>query len=119
VFSTLIENSAIFELVTPPTLALVVFRLVPPGVSQNEAYRNDPQVIKKLNSLNLQLHDHTSQLFLTRTDLGGNICIRISTGGYRTEERHVKAAFEVLEKAGNELLALHEPSSSNGSVAAA
>ncbi|PVF98969.1 aromatic-L-amino-acid decarboxylase [Serendipita vermifera] len=116
-FSTLIKNSPIFELAAPPTLALVVFRLIPPNISQNEAYKNDLQMIKKLNSLNLQLHETTSQLFLTRTDLGGNICIRISTGGYRTEERHVRAAFEVLERAGSELLALDTQTSKSGHAA--
>jgi aromatic-L-amino-acid/L-tryptophan decarboxylase len=99
-FATHIEQSPIFELVVPPTLSLVVFRLLPP----NTKATNDASVTKELNELNLKLHQKTSELFLTRTDLGGSICIRMSTGGYRTEERHVVEAFKILEREAQELV---------------
>jgi hypothetical protein len=83
-----------------------VFRIVPPEISIKEGYQTDASLIKELNLLNLKLHDRVSQLFLTRTDLCGSICIRISTGGYRTEKRHVLSAFEVLEKEAEEVLRL-------------
>jgi aromatic-L-amino-acid/L-tryptophan decarboxylase len=97
-FATRIEQSPIFHLVVPPTLSLVVFRLLPPNTNEVDAS------IKELNELNLELHEKTSKLFLTRTDLGGSICIRMSTGGYRTEERHVVEAFEILEREAQELI---------------
>ena len=90
---------------TPPTLSLIVFRLLPPELP-NEGDPNDEHlVLKELNELNLKLHENTtSKLFLTRTDLGGSICLRMSTGGYRTEERHVMEAFEILEQEAQQLV---------------
>ncbi|KAG8816252.1 hypothetical protein FRC17_000384 [Serendipita sp. 399] len=104
-FAEKIEQSPMFELVTPTTLALVVFRLVPPQVSSGKGYRENTSTLEQLNKLNLKLHQRTtSQLFLTKTDLGGVICLRMSTGSLRTERRHVLAAFEILEKEANEIV---------------
>jgi glutamate/tyrosine decarboxylase-like PLP-dependent enzyme len=99
-FATRIERSPIFQLVVPPTLSLVVFRLLP---SDTKGV-NDAPGINELNELNLELLEKASKLFLTRTDLGGSICIRMSTGGYRTEEQHVVEAFETLEREAQELM---------------
>jgi glutamate/tyrosine decarboxylase-like PLP-dependent enzyme len=101
-----VRASPVLQLAAPPTLALVVFRLVPPGFSIKKGYQTDATLNKELNSLNLKLHDRVSQLFLTRTDLDGSICIRMSTGGYRTEKRHVISAFEVLEKEAEQVIGL-------------
>ncbi|KAG8809318.1 hypothetical protein FRC19_002390 [Serendipita sp. 401] len=73
--------------------------MVPPHISSTEGYRQDASTLQQLNQLNLKLHERTtSQLFLTRTDLGGVICLRMSTGSLRTEKQHVLTAFETLEK---------------------
>lgn len=104
-FADRVKESAYFKLMTPPTLSLVVFRLVPSNIASREGYTSDAATIKELNALNLKFHENTaSELFMTRTDLGGSICIRMSTGGYRTEKRHVLEAFEILEREAAKLV---------------
>ncbi|CCA69032.1 related to aromatic-L-amino-acid decarboxylase [Serendipita indica DSM 11827] len=99
-----VKQSDVFELATPPTLSLVVFRIAPQALVGKKT-PSDTSIGAELNTLNLKLHEKTtSDLFLTRTDLGGDICLRMSVGGLRTEKRHVLHAFDVLEKAAKDIL---------------
>jgi len=42
----------------------------------------------------------SGELFLTHTRLNGRYVIRMSIGQTHTQERHVRAAWEALQKAG-------------------
>jgi aromatic-L-amino-acid decarboxylase len=98
---TMIEESSVFENVTPRSLTLVVFRLDPksnsgPGLSDAE-----------LNLLNTQLHNRLNarpDTFLTQTVLHSIekeiFCIRIALGGWRTKMEDVEQVWRAVEEEG-------------------
>lgn len=92
-FESLIKASPLFEVVTPRSLALTVFRLAPPNLASDES---------DLNKLNLELHKLVTggkdAEFITRTELNGKACLRMALGGERTQEEHVKSAFDSFER---------------------
>ncbi|KAF8528411.1 pyridoxal phosphate-dependent transferase [Hysterangium stoloniferum] len=91
-FSSLVKASPYFEIVTPPTLALTVFRLLPPDIDID---RTDNASINALNRIfNRRLLDR--DLMLTTGNVGGALCTRLAVGSQRTEEKHIDKAWEVL-----------------------
>lgn len=85
------------ELVTRPSLALSVFRLNP-GIGATANTLTD------LNDLNRVFYDRISarhDILLTQTILNGITCLRFAVGAYRTEERHIDQAFNLLQEEGN------------------
>ena len=57
------------------------------------------QVPSKANALNRAFYARISarnSILLTQTDLTGTFCIRMAIGAVRTEEKHIRAAFELL-----------------------
>jgi len=105
-FESLVTESAFFELVTPRSLGLVVFRLVPPALDASQ-----PLNLEILNGLNLDLHqrithprDPADALFITRTELNDDVCLRMAIGAERTTEMHVKKAMDTLERVGKDIL---------------
>lgn len=82
------------ELVTEPSLALCVFRLNP-GIEAS---------LPDLNTLHRVFYDKICarhDILLTQTVLNGVACIRFAVGAYRTEERHVDHAFDILQEEGH------------------
>jgi aromatic-L-amino-acid decarboxylase len=79
-------------LVTPPILGLSVFRLKPAS--------HAAQDLVEMNALNrafyVRLAARSAECIFTQTDLGGVFCVRMAIGAQRTEERHIRAAFDVL-----------------------
>jgi aromatic-L-amino-acid decarboxylase len=47
-------------------------------------------LLKRLNA--------SGKIYLTHTKLGGRYTLRLSVGQARTEERHVRAAWELIQK---------------------
>ncbi|KAI6148331.1 pyridoxal phosphate-dependent transferase [Pisolithus tinctorius] len=90
-FASLIRESTEFALVTPPSLALTVFRLEPRA--------SPPVPLAKLNELNRVFYARVSarsDIAFTQTDLSGTFCVRMAVGATRTSEDHVKHAYEIL-----------------------
>jgi len=52
----------------------------------------------------LQKINETGKLFISHTKLNGKFILRVSISGLRTEERHVKAAWELIQQKLKELL---------------
>jgi aromatic-L-amino-acid decarboxylase len=53
----------------------------------------------KANALNRAFYARLSArktLLLTQTDLSGTFCVRFAVGAVRTEEKHIREAFNVL-----------------------
>ena len=98
-FSTLIQNTDNFSLVTKPSLALTVFRLVPETDSETD---DQPALsLESLNELNRIFYGRISarnDIMMTQTNLNGIFCIRFVTGATRTTEVHVRAAYDILCK---------------------
>jgi aromatic-L-amino-acid/L-tryptophan decarboxylase len=87
-FKSLVEKSHSFELAAPAPLNLVCFRhLGGDALNQN-----------LLEALNV-----TGQLYLTHTSLDGRYALRMSIGQSWTQERHVLAAWETIQKTAIEV----------------
>ncbi len=88
-FSKWIDENSNFERLAPVNFGTICFRAVPKGVYNEET----------LNNLNEELMENinqTGKLFLSHTKLNGKFTIRVVTSGLRTEERHVREAYELI-----------------------
>nr|XP_019047344.1 aromatic-L-amino-acid decarboxylase [Kwoniella bestiolae CBS 10118]OCF26274.1 aromatic-L-amino-acid decarboxylase [Kwoniella bestiolae CBS 10118] len=101
----IVSQSSKFEIITPPSLALLVFRLNP---SSSGGGKVDDD---KLNLLNQKLHqrlDTRYDIFLTQTVLHSierNVfCIRLAMGGVNTSFEDVQRAWEIIEEEGERVL---------------
>ncbi|KAH6914247.1 aromatic-L-amino-acid decarboxylase [Coprinopsis sp. MPI-PUGE-AT-0042] len=105
-FLSLIKTSERLELVTEPSLALSVFRLVPTGTPRPST--------EDLNTLNRALFSRLSarkDLMVTQTSLNGEVCIRFVVGSALTTTEHVTRAYEIFEQEAE--AALHSSASSS------
>jgi aromatic-L-amino-acid decarboxylase len=108
--ATVVADSPIFELVTPPSLALLVFRLRSSSSSKKDqrlVALTDPE----LNLLNQKLHtrlDKRSDVFLTPTMLHSNerdiYCLRFAIGNIRTTWEDVQATWDAVVEEGQAVL---------------
>jgi aromatic-L-amino-acid decarboxylase len=96
-FADLVSASKYLSLVTPPSLALTVFRVEPrPTFPQQTALSMDG-----LNNLNRLFYSRISDrddILLTQTVLNGVFCIRLAVGATRTDSVHIQRARDLLEK---------------------
>ncbi|KIJ40178.1 hypothetical protein M422DRAFT_210014 [Sphaerobolus stellatus SS14] len=92
-FNALVESSPQFEIVTPPSITLTVFRLLPSTDSGVD--KSDTEAVNQLNQM-YQRRLHAADLFLTQTDVNKMFSIRLVIGSTRTEEEHIQRAFEIM-----------------------
>lgn len=90
VFTGLVVQSDILQLVTPPSLALSVFRLAPPELDCG------PESLNALNAVFFARLSKRPDLAITQTVLNGVFCVRFAVGAALTTEEHVRKAFEVI-----------------------
>ncbi|XP_030934742.1 tyrosine decarboxylase 1 [Quercus lobata] len=95
-FEGLVAQDPRFEVVTPRIFSLVCFRLLPP--------RNDEDNGNKLNNDLLEAINSTGKIFISHTVLSGKYILRFAVGAPLTEERHVTAAWKVLQDEASVLL---------------
>ncbi len=81
-FAAWVAGDERFELVTPPSLNLVCFRLLADDAA-NEA------LLHRLNA--------SGRLYLTHTKLRGQYVLRLCVGQAHTERRHVEAAWQAIQ----------------------
>jgi aromatic-L-amino-acid decarboxylase len=86
-----IEADPGFELVAPSPFSLVCFRARFPGRPPEEEDRLNEEVVEAVNA--------TGEAFLSPTRLRGRTTLRLAIGNIRTEERHVRRAFDLLRDA--------------------
>lgn len=99
-----IRSSSIFKLVTPPSFALSVFRLVP-GATGNK----EDADAETLNVLNQAFYDDLqtcSNIALTHTSISGVFCIRFVVGSLRTEQSDIDDAWTTIRESGEKILAM-------------
>ncbi|KZT18495.1 hypothetical protein NEOLEDRAFT_1143320 [Neolentinus lepideus HHB14362 ss-1] len=90
-FASYIRDSPDFAFVTQPSFALTVFRLEPK--------MPEPLSLQSLNSLNRIFYSRLSarhDVLLTQTQLNGVFCIRLAVGAARTDDTHIKHAYDVM-----------------------
>ncbi|KAJ0051679.1 hypothetical protein Pint_01645 [Pistacia integerrima] len=95
-FEGLVAQDTRFEVVTPRIFALVCFRLLPPHNDEDGGY--------KLNHDLLDIVNSTGKIFISHTVLSGTYILRFAVGAPLTEERHVNAAWKVLQDEASALL---------------
>lgn len=99
-FSEYIRASSIFELVTPPSFALTVFRLLPGPAGSTEE-------LERVNTLNRAFYSDLQSrpnLVLTHTSLGGVFCTRLAVGAARTEQSDIDNAWAIIKEVGESIL---------------
>lgn len=91
---TWVEEDGRFELLAPVDLGLVCFRL------------NDGRAESGLDELNRRLLERINAagpVFLTHTTLRGKYTLRLVVGQRTTEERHVRAAWDIISAAARDV----------------
>ena len=102
-FAARIDARADIERLAPVPFSTVCFRFRP------ERYRGrerEPQVARALDDLNQRVMDavnRSGEAFLSHTRLEDRFTIRLAVGNLRTEERHVRRAFDLLVEAAERL----------------
>ena len=89
-FAEWVDGDPDWERIAPVPFSTVVFRLRPRGWAAD-----DP----RLNALNERLLEGVNasgEAFLSHVVLGGRYALRLAIGNIRTEERHVRRAWEIL-----------------------
>ena len=87
-FATWVEQSKDFELVAPAPLNLVCF-----------AHRGGDDFNRRL----LERLNQSGKVYLTHTVLNGRYILRLCVGQTHTEQRHVRAAWELIQQTAAEL----------------
>ncbi|XP_050364044.1 tyrosine decarboxylase 2 [Argentina anserina] len=96
-FEELVAQDPRFEIVTPRLYSLVCFRLLPP--------HGDEACARKLNHDLLDAVNSTGKIYISHTVLSGTYILRFAVGAPLTEEKHVNAAWKVLQDEASALLA--------------
>lgn len=107
-FEELVIQDSRFEVVTPRRFSLVCFRLLPRSTDENQA--------DKLNRALLDAVNLTGTIFISHTVLSGKYVLRLAVGAPLTEERHVIAAWKVLQEKATALLEGNVAQKPNGHV---
>ena len=83
-----------WERLAPAPLGLVVVRHVPTALVGDEAAlaAHNAQIVARINA--------SGTVLVTQTTLGGTYAIRVAIGAFRTEERHVREVWRVMQEAG-------------------
>jgi len=91
VFRSWVEADPAFEVSAPSPLSVVCFRWRAPGLSAEAA---DEANMKILDSVN-----DSGGAFLSHTRLRGRTVLRLAIGNLRTEERHLRRAWDLVRGA--------------------
>jgi aromatic-L-amino-acid decarboxylase len=101
--ASIVNASANFEIVTPPSLALLVVRLREPL-----APNSSDEVLNSLNQALYAKLDARHDVMLTQTVLKSVEsevhCLRIAMGGVNTTMKDVKEVWQVIESEGQQVL---------------
>lgn len=110
-FADAVATDARFELPTPPSLALVCFRLTEAAACGGEAAAgalSPDERLARANAANTALLDAVNasgQAFLVHTKLSGRVVLRLAVGSPLTQAAHVDAAWALLRAAADGVLA--------------
>jgi len=85
-----ISSSDDFELLAPVPLNTLCFRYRPSGTQATED-------LNPINEALLQRLNATGRIYLTHTKLAGAYALRMAIGQTTVEERHVRAAWELIQ----------------------
>jgi len=87
-FTTWVEMSENFEIMSETTFSLVCFRACPKGVEDLDSLNE--QIMNEINA--------SGEAYLSHTKLNGKLTLRLSIGSIRVEERHLKKVWSQLNE---------------------
>jgi aromatic-L-amino-acid/L-tryptophan decarboxylase len=90
-FRSWVEADPGFEVAAPSPLSVVCFRARFPGSGPEDEDRRNQAVMDAVNA--------GGEAYLSHTRLGGRTVLRLAVGNVRTEERHVRRAWDLLRAA--------------------
>lgn len=96
-FARWIDDHPDFERMASAPFSTVCFRVHPVTM-------NDERMIEWMNEKLLQNINDTGKLFISHTKLNGKFVLRLTISGIRTEERHIKEAWELIQFKLTELM---------------
>ncbi len=98
-FAGWVDDAGDFERLAPTPFSVVCFRAKPHGGvwSENE--------LEALNQRLLDAMNQSGEVFLSHTKLGDRFTLRLAVGNLRTEERHVRRAWDLARECLDRLLA--------------
>ncbi|HSU14443.1 pyridoxal phosphate-dependent decarboxylase family protein [Longimicrobium sp.] len=103
-----IDAEPFWERMAPTPLSLVVFRHRPAGMGEEETDAHNERIMAAVNE--------SGRIFISHTRLHGRIALRLAIGNLRTQEPHVRAAWDLLRKTGDELLRVRSPTFGRESI---
>lgn len=90
-FRAWVESDPAFDVVAPSPFSVVCFRARFPGRTPAAADRGNEALMEAVNA--------TGEAYLSHTKLSGRIVLRLAVGNIRTEERHVRRAWDLVREA--------------------
>lgn len=93
-FEELVGSDKRFEVVVPRNFAMVCFRGLPSTLDK----ASEVERVNKFNSELLESINRSGKLFMTHAMVEGIFVIRFAIGATLTEERHVVAAWKVVQQ---------------------
>jgi aromatic-L-amino-acid decarboxylase len=95
-FAQWVDAAPDFERMAPTPLSTVCFRAHPVGIdSEPDLDRWNERLLDAVNA--------TGTVFLSHTRLRGSYVLRLAIGNLRTEERHIRRAWDLLQTANQDL----------------
>jgi aromatic-L-amino-acid decarboxylase len=91
-FASWIDDAPGWERLAPVPFSVVCFRWHPAGT-------DDDRALERLNAAILERVNQSGEAFLSHTKLDGRYVLRLAIGNIKTEERHVRRAWELLSAA--------------------
>jgi aromatic-L-amino-acid decarboxylase len=90
-FRSWVESDPGFEVVAPSPFSVVCFRARFAGRTPEAADRGNEALMDAVNA--------TGEAYLSHTKLNGRVVVRLAVGNIRTEERHLRRAWELVRQA--------------------
>ncbi|MDQ7801943.1 MAG: pyridoxal-dependent decarboxylase [Armatimonadota bacterium] len=97
-FADWVDASEEFERVAPVPFSTVCFRHRAPGLAAEEANRFNERLLEAVNA--------TGEAYLSHTVLRGRYVLRLAVGNLRTQLRHVRRCWELLQEQARKLQGL-------------
>jgi aromatic-L-amino-acid decarboxylase len=91
-FASWIDDASGWERLAPVPFSVVCFRYHPAGL-------DDEQALEQVNAAILERVNQSGDAFLSHTKLDGRYTLRLAIGNIKTEERHVRRAWDLLSSA--------------------
>lgn len=90
-FGSWVDASPDFERMAPIVFSTVCFRAHPQGL-------DDEETLNKYNEDLMNAVNETGQIFISHTKLQGRYTLRLAIGNIRTQEKHIKQAWTLLQE---------------------